>query len=244
MSEEVPTTKICTKCKLKKPLEDFSKHKGGRFGRESICRSCKKLYYQENLNAYKERDSKHYREHREARLATMARHYEENQEKILAYWHEFNQRNRERIAVRSAQYYENHREEHLARMREWVKNNPLIKLKHDQKRRATKALVYQEPIDYENILLRDDMVCRICHGEIEDFNDLDFDHWIPLKAFGPHCELNLRCTHKKCNISKHAKVPEFEELPSELILKWGHSIKLTYMRLSLILYWQRLTFYL
>jgi hypothetical protein len=36
--------KICSKCKVKKPLGDFSNHKGLKDGLECWCRSCKKEY--------------------------------------------------------------------------------------------------------------------------------------------------------------------------------------------------------
>jgi len=36
----LPAEKLCSRCKASKPLEDFSPHKNGLFGRYSQCRSC------------------------------------------------------------------------------------------------------------------------------------------------------------------------------------------------------------
>lgn len=45
-------TKTCTKCKLEKPFEFFSKSKGGKFGLKSECKECSsvrfKKFYEEN----------------------------------------------------------------------------------------------------------------------------------------------------------------------------------------------------
>lgn len=37
--------KICTKCKLEKPLSDFSKSSTGKYGHGSVCKDCIKIYY-------------------------------------------------------------------------------------------------------------------------------------------------------------------------------------------------------
>lgn len=35
-------TKVCTKCGIEKPLEEFNRHKLGKFGRRPECRECQK----------------------------------------------------------------------------------------------------------------------------------------------------------------------------------------------------------
>lgn len=50
--------KICTGCLVKKSLEQFNKHPGGKFGRTSRCKNCvkkyRKEYYKKNPNYFKE----------------------------------------------------------------------------------------------------------------------------------------------------------------------------------------------
>lgn len=37
-------TRICTRCKITKPLDDFYKHKNyGKYNRDSICKVCKSI---------------------------------------------------------------------------------------------------------------------------------------------------------------------------------------------------------
>jgi len=38
----IPTSRSCTRCKEEKPLEQFSKQPGGKFGKLSVCKKCKK----------------------------------------------------------------------------------------------------------------------------------------------------------------------------------------------------------
>jgi len=39
---DTPTEKTCTECKKTKPLEEYKKHKAGRFGRGSKCKDCER----------------------------------------------------------------------------------------------------------------------------------------------------------------------------------------------------------
>lgn len=41
----LPSSKICTKCKEDKPLEAYHKKKGGKYGLTSFCKECKKKSY-------------------------------------------------------------------------------------------------------------------------------------------------------------------------------------------------------
>jgi len=39
--------KECSKCKIKKPLDDFYRRKSSKDGRQSVCKECTKLYRKE-----------------------------------------------------------------------------------------------------------------------------------------------------------------------------------------------------
>ena len=56
---DMPTEKTCTGCGETKPLEDFKKHKAGRFGRESKCKDCER----ERQRAWRERNPDYVREY-------------------------------------------------------------------------------------------------------------------------------------------------------------------------------------
>jgi hypothetical protein len=40
--------KICCKCKIQKPLDNFNKNKARKDGHATMCRECWKVYYKEN----------------------------------------------------------------------------------------------------------------------------------------------------------------------------------------------------
>jgi len=47
-------TKICLKCEVEKPLEDFSKLKAGKYGVRNICKKCSSGIARDTYRAYKE----------------------------------------------------------------------------------------------------------------------------------------------------------------------------------------------
>lgn len=79
-------TKICFKCKTKKPLSDFNKDKGRRDGRGPYCRIChnkvQRKNYQENKEKNVLRAKKYQKENPEKVQATRKRYYQNHKEKI------------------------------------------------------------------------------------------------------------------------------------------------------------------
>jgi hypothetical protein len=63
------STKICSKCAIKKPLTSFHKNNFGKDGRYSHCINCKKIYkakfYKENKVEAKNRYKKYYENNKE-----------------------------------------------------------------------------------------------------------------------------------------------------------------------------------
>ncbi len=60
-------------------------------------------------------------------------------------------------------------------------------------------------VNFDRIVLRDKMRCHICRRKVQP-KDLHFDHVIPLAKGGTHTESNIAVSHKRCNLSKNAKV--------------------------------------
>lgn len=69
-----PGNKICTKCHIEKPINDFHKAKLGKFGVKSTCKECGKIYRQENIKHIIER-SKQYRQNNKSKLTEYVRKY-------------------------------------------------------------------------------------------------------------------------------------------------------------------------
>ena len=75
-------TKICYKCNITKPLNNFNKQKQNKDGYKSICRDCCKIEYYENQEYNKEKSKLYYYNNREKRSQKMAVYYEQNKEEI------------------------------------------------------------------------------------------------------------------------------------------------------------------
>jgi hypothetical protein len=58
-------TKVCSKCKIEKSLEDFPKDKGRPDGYYVYCKECRKLNYQLNSEVKKEQSKKYYQKIKE-----------------------------------------------------------------------------------------------------------------------------------------------------------------------------------
>ena len=77
-------TKTCSKCGQTKPLSDFNKTPGHKFGRNSYCKKCSSAYGKTR--------------------------YQNDKERILAHIKEYYQKNREKILSRNREHYQKRRE--------------------------------------------------------------------------------------------------------------------------------------
>ena len=74
--------KKCYKCKVIKPLDEFSRDKNRKSGRMCACKQCLKQYYEDNKERIRERRAKYYQENRERRLAYQKEYYRKNKNRI------------------------------------------------------------------------------------------------------------------------------------------------------------------
>ena len=96
--------KVCTKCGVWKPLEEYYKHKGGKDGRKSQCKKCKKeykkqyyknhaehikeydkQYRKDHAEYYKEYDKQYYQDHAEHHKEYDKQRYDDRKENNLQY---------------------------------------------------------------------------------------------------------------------------------------------------------------
>lgn len=57
------------------------------------------------------------------------------------------------------------------------------------------------------VVRRDNYICQKCKHPVRE-DELEFDHLIPYSKGGSSDENNIRLTHKECNRSKSAKIPD------------------------------------
>jgi hypothetical protein len=131
-------SKICSKCKLDKPISQFSKRNTRKIGHASTCKSCFKLYRIENKDKIVE-NNKIYRE--------------KNKDKIVKYNSIHNKKyhilNKKEISYRKKEYYIENRDKILSQinnnreiLNERIKNrkikDPIFKL-----RKSVSNVIYQ-----------------------------------------------------------------------------------------------------
>lgn len=79
--------KICSKCKRKLDVREFSKYKRGKKGLRCQCKSCRsqqrKIYYRENKDEIVTKIKKYYQEHKEKISERKKTNYQENKEKLI-----------------------------------------------------------------------------------------------------------------------------------------------------------------
>ncbi len=152
-------------------------------------------------NAQYKRDySRRHAEEERARSRTKnAKARAEHPEETLAYYRAWREQNAEKCR---------------AATRKWSRNNPEAIRQQANLRYARKKGATIGKVSYRAVLLRDEMMCHICGGEIDSLDELHFDHVIPLGRGGAHSMDNLHTAHAWCNQWKHVKLME------ELDLVW------------------------
>lgn len=204
--------KKCTKCKIQKPYSEFSRNKNKKDGLQCHCRSCVKLYQQEN----KEKISlkrQQYREKNKKSLREIAKNYR----KILKqYYRDYNknyyQENKKRINKQNAIWQKNR-----------MKTHPLYKLKRLVKNRINASLKSNDYIKKQNSLeylgCNANFYIKYLSSKFkkgmswENHGEWHIDHIIPLSSANTEEELiklfhykNTQPLWAKENLKKGAKI--------------------------------------
>ena len=148
-----------------------------------------KLYYSDPVNKERKRQwSKAYRERRrEADKAYRKTRYAEKFASNQAYHQRNAERNKERV-------------------RQWRLANPEKHREQGMRRNARKRNVTVEPVDYQDIWRKSGGKCGICGDLIMVYDQVHFDHIVPLAKGGAHAMANIQVAHAMCNIKKGARV--------------------------------------
>ena len=108
-------TKICTKCKVEKLLDDFYKKKSNKDGLKYWCKECCKKYMSNYIKNNKDRI-------KEITDARNKRYYKNNKEKVKKQASDYYYNNIESCRKRNKEYLKNHREERNNRISKWLEN--------------------------------------------------------------------------------------------------------------------------
>ena len=209
----MPKSKICNKCGVEKPLDEFNRNKSKKFGRASHCKVCVAEYYGKNRERLREQERQYREENRERVRERNRQYYEENRERLLEQQRQYREENRERLREKKRQYTEaNHelvlernrqyREANHEKISEWRRQNAEKIAAFSAKRRAAKICRTPAWSDLEHIKLFYEARQAISEATGRDYH---VDHEIPLQGktvSGLHVPSNLQIIPAEHNLRK------------------------------------------
>lgn len=104
--------KKCKKCQTTKPLNEFNKSTGGKYGVRTICKSCRRVYRFENRDIIKSYNEKYkLNELNKIKIKNYDKsYYEKNKEKLLKYRKMWSEKNKLKLNEYSKNYHKTKRE--------------------------------------------------------------------------------------------------------------------------------------
>lgn len=102
--------KICCTCKQEKPLFDFNKNKSTKDGFHKQCKSCLKLYREQNSEKILERSKLHQKQNSEKRKEYLQNYRQSNKEKIKEQQKQYREDNKERLKETDSKRKRNYKE--------------------------------------------------------------------------------------------------------------------------------------
>ena len=217
--------KRCSKCGQEKPLEDFPKHKGGKYGRKSICKDCQKKYNKKWREENRERISQKSKEWyenggKELAIARYAQNKQDPQwvEKERVRSQEKNRRVRESLPPGAwAEYQRQYRERNIDRVRErtlaydraWrAAHRNHVRARNVVRKALRKSTGQLSAAEWESICKKYDYRC-LCCGQVKP---LTIDHIVPITKGGLTTVDNIQPLCLSCNSKKKQKTIDYRPL--------------------------------
>jgi len=161
-------TKICSKCRIEKPLTDFYFRNKSLGIYRPECIECRKKYLEankekiseqrkqgriKNADRIKIQKKQEYERHKERYSEYGKKRYRENAEEIKAKQREYNEKNKEKILERQKQYYYDNKEERITKQREYYRDHKEERQEYNKKYRQDnieKLNEYQKQYYFDN----------------------------------------------------------------------------------------------
>lgn len=175
-------SKTCSGCGLEKPIGEFGKNKGGKFGVRSTCKTCVSIraaaWYANNRELANSRNAKWYANNRERHNARVSAKRAENPMK----WREY------RAAYHAAHPEKSRLAHHVRRAKE-----------HSVGGRLSDDIA-------KKLMVRQRGKCACGCGKPLG-TGYHLDHRMPMALGGTNTDDNIQLLRKTCNLQKGAKHP-------------------------------------
>ena len=211
-------TKVCSKCKIEKPVVIFQKDNTKRYGLHSQCKKCQKEYRNDNSDKIKERK----KEYRKANPDKIKEYYNVNSDKIKEYrkansdkikerMKEYAKANSDKIKELKKEYRKANSDKIKERSRDYAKANP-DKLNAIRAKRRSKKLQATPPwLTKEHL-----SAIRMYYTKSKALEKATgikhhVDHIVPLQGknvCGLHVPWNLQVLTASENSSKNNSYPD------------------------------------
>ena len=125
MRDIIMKTKICTKCKIEKSLDEFYNDKRNKDGKTSRCKDCMKKYCLENKDKLNKQHKNYYESHKQELIIKVKKYRNNHQEEIKIYKKKHYLINQKKLKIKAKKYREEHKEEikiYLKRNKEKINN--------------------------------------------------------------------------------------------------------------------------
>ena len=193
--------KICSKCKINKPPEEFGNRTKASDGKRSACKTCessqKQKYYQNNKSIIIEKNKK----------------YKANEDKEASKLYKQKYNKSEKGKITRAKYYQNNKEKLKERSKNYKKseNGKLSSAATSNKRRADKIGSSDNTITAQtlcDLLTMQSNKCYYCSIILDKNVNKHLDHYMPISKGGTHSISNVVWSCSKCNLTKSATIPD------------------------------------
>ena len=127
--------KVCTKCKLNKPLSDYANCKRGKYNKQPKCKKCNKSYREDNSDRITTYLNNYYQENKEDLIVKNTKRVQDNYEAVQEYKKKWYLENKEEIVEKAKVRYEDNKEDIQRYKKEYYQINKDTLIKKSTKRR-------------------------------------------------------------------------------------------------------------
>lgn len=215
--ESRPPSKICSRCGVEKPAEQFTPVKGRKSGLKSYCKECSNAQLRDRYRADPEseklRHKEDYDRNREARLETGRAYKVANKETLREKRKVYLEANKDAVSESFKAWYAKNRESQIAKAMKWhydnfersiqnIKANNAVR--KSRKRASGGKMTSRE---WREILNYFNYCCAYCLRHSDEVGRLELDHMMPVSRGGTADASNMVPACRSCNSSKLNRTP-------------------------------------